>query len=79
MIGALGRTPCGRTVRVIPTAWREIQAPHAGPTGLAARDADCKRTFRAALRQAEELAQAADIVSYAVKPISPGNDQKYRA
>jgi hypothetical protein len=48
------------------------------PTGLAARDADCKRTFRAALRQAEELAQAADIVSYAVKPISPGNDQKYR-
>jgi hypothetical protein len=45
---------------------------------LAARDADCKRTLRAALRQAEELAQAADIVSYAVKPISPGNDQKYR-
>src|SRR5215204_3931755 len=44
-------------------------ALRAEPTGLAARDADRKKSFRAALRQAEELAQAADVVSYAVKPI----------
>ena len=54
---------------MIPTAWREIQALRAEPVGLAARDADRKRTFRAALRQAEEFAQAAEVVSYAVKPI----------
>jgi hypothetical protein len=60
---------CGKTVRVIPMAWREIQALRAEPTGLAARDADRKKTFRSALRQAEELAEAADVVSYAAKPI----------
>ena len=54
---------------MIPPAWREIQALRAEPTGLAVRDADRKKYFRAALRQAEELAQAADVVSYAVKPI----------
>jgi hypothetical protein len=56
---AIAVKKCGRTVRVIPTAWREIQALRAEPTGLAARDADRKKTFRSALRQAEELAEAA--------------------
>jgi hypothetical protein len=56
-------------VRVISTAWRDIQALRAEPTGVAARDADRKKTFRAALRQAEELAEAAEVVSYAAKPI----------
>jgi hypothetical protein len=37
--------------------------------GRAARDRDRKRTFRSALRQAEELADAADAVSYAARPI----------
>jgi energy-coupling factor transporter transmembrane protein EcfT len=37
--------------------------------GQAARDRDRKRTFRSAHRQAEELADAADAVSYAAKPI----------
>lgn len=39
------------------------------PVGRAASDPSRKRTFRAALRQAEELAQAAEVVTYAVKPI----------
>lgn len=56
-------------MRVIPTGWRDIQALRAEPTGLAAADPDRARTFRAALRQAEEFAQAAEVVSYAVKPI----------
>jgi hypothetical protein len=50
-------------------SWREIQALRAEPTGKAASDRDRKRTFRSAPRQAEELAEAADIVSYAAKPI----------
>ena len=50
-------------------AWREIQALRAEPTGEAARDENRKKTFRSALRQAEELAEAADVVSYAAKPI----------
>lgn len=52
-------------VLVISAAWRETQALRAEPTGLAARDGNRKRT----LRQAEEFAQAADVVTYAVKPI----------
>lgn len=56
-------------MRVITSVWRELQALRAEPTGLAARDNDRRRTFRAALRQAEEFAEAADVVSYAVKPI----------
>jgi hypothetical protein len=51
------------------SAWRDIQALRATPTNLAATDTLRKRTFAAALRQAEELAQAADAVSYAVKPL----------
>jgi hypothetical protein len=50
-------------------SWREVQALRAEPTGKAASDRDRKRTFRSALRQAEELAEAADAVSYAAKPI----------
>jgi hypothetical protein len=50
-------------------SWREAQALRAEPTGKAASDQDQKRTFRSALRQAEELAEAADGLSYAAKPI----------
>jgi hypothetical protein len=49
-------------------SWREEQALRAEPTGKAA-SGDRKRTFQSALRQAEELAEAADAVSYAAKPI----------
>ena len=41
----------------------------AEPTGKAARDSDRKKTFRSALRQAEEFAEAAEVVTYATKPI----------
>ena len=50
-------------------AWRDIQALRATPPGLAATNAPRKRVLAAALRQAEELAQAADAVSYAAKPL----------
>ncbi|MEU4219602.1 YaaC family protein [Actinoplanes sp. NPDC026623] len=49
-------------------AWRNIQALRATPTGLATTDPR-RRTFAAALRQAEELALAADAVSYEAKPL----------
>jgi hypothetical protein len=54
MIARSRRTPCGRTVRVDPTAWREIQAPRAEFAGLAPRDNRPKKALRAAFRQAEE-------------------------
>jgi hypothetical protein len=54
---------------VIPRSWHEIQALRAKPTGEAARDSDRKKTFRSALRQAEEFAEAAEVVTYATKPI----------
>lgn len=49
-------------------AWRNIQALRATPPGLATTDPR-KRTFAAALRQAEELALAADAVTYAAKSL----------
>ena len=62
-------TPCGRTMRVIRTSWREIQALRAEPPGKAAHDNDRRKTFRSALRQAEEFADAAEVVSYVTKPV----------
>jgi hypothetical protein len=56
-------------VRVISRSWREIQALRAEPTGKAAHGSNRKKTFRSALRQAEEFAEAAEVVTYATKPI----------
>jgi len=42
-------------------SWREIQALRAERTGKAASDRDRKKTFQSALRQAEELAEAAEV------------------
>jgi len=49
--------------------WQDIRALRAAPTGLAAADSRRRKTFAAALRQAEELAEAAAVVSYAVRPL----------
>ncbi|MFJ4099895.1 YaaC family protein [Amycolatopsis japonica] len=51
------------------TAWQDIRALRAAPPGEAARDADRQLTFVAALRQAEELAEAAANASYATKAL----------
>lgn len=45
--------------------WRNIRALRAVPVGEAAKDLDRAATFRAALRQAEELADAAQAAGYA--------------
>ncbi len=50
-------------------SWRAIQALRAAPTGTADRDRQRRRTFTAALNQAEELAVAASAVTYAVRPL----------
>jgi hypothetical protein len=50
-------------------SWRAIQALRAAPTGTADRDRQRRRTFTAALNQAEELAEAASAVTYAVRPL----------
>lgn len=49
--------------------WQEIRALRATPTGEAAADKRRRRTFVASLQQAEELAAAANSVSYAARPI----------
>ncbi|WP_409497004.1 YaaC family protein [Amycolatopsis sp. cmx-11-12] len=51
------------------TGWRDIRALRAAPPGEAARDSERKKTFVAALRQAEELAEAASSTSYATKAL----------
>jgi hypothetical protein len=50
-------------------SWRAIQALRAAPAGMADRDRQRRRTFTAALNQAEELAVAASAVTYAVRPL----------
>jgi hypothetical protein len=54
---------------VTDASWRAIQALRAAPTGTADRDRQRRRTFTAALNQAEELAVAASAVTYAVRPL----------
>lgn len=49
--------------------WQEIRALRAVPTHLAASDPDRRRTFAAALHQAEELAKAADVATNATKAL----------
>jgi hypothetical protein len=49
--------------------WREIRALRAAPTGRAAGHNKRGATFKAALRQAEELAAAAAAVGYASSPL----------
>ena len=51
------------------THWQAIRALRANPTGAAASDPDRKRTFVAALRQAEELAQASQVAGYATRAL----------
>ncbi|WP_203814814.1 YaaC family protein, partial [Paractinoplanes ferrugineus] len=55
---------------MIAEVWRDIRALRAQPTGLAAADPDRASWFRAALRQAEDLAVAADATDYATSPLS---------
>jgi hypothetical protein len=50
-------------------AWQAIRALRATPTGSAAGAVDRRQTFAASLRQAEELAVAAQAVGYAAKPL----------
>jgi hypothetical protein len=54
---------------VISATWQDIRALRAAPTGMAAKDPARKATFLAALRQAEELAKAADAADYAARPL----------
>lgn len=49
--------------------WQAIRELRATPTGGAASDDERRKTFAAALRQAEELADAAKVVGYAAKPL----------
>jgi hypothetical protein len=53
----------------IAFAWQEIRAFRAAPPGLAADDDDRRATFDAALRQAQELAEASAAAGYAAKPL----------
>jgi hypothetical protein len=53
----------------IASAWQEIRALRAAPPGLAADDDDRRATFDAALRQAQELAEASAAAGYAAKPV----------
>jgi hypothetical protein len=55
---------------VIAKAWRDIRALRAQPTGLAAVDLDRAAWFKAALRQAEDLAVAAGASDYATSPLT---------
>jgi hypothetical protein len=55
---------------VIAEAWRDIRSLRAQPTGLAAADPDRAAWFKAALRQAEDLAVAADATDYATSPLT---------
>jgi hypothetical protein len=54
---------------VTPATWRNIRALRAEPAGLAEADESRGKTFSAALRQAQELAEAASAVSYAARPL----------
>lgn len=49
--------------------WQAIRGLRAAPTGSAAADPARRRTFSAALRQAEELADAAESAGYASKSL----------
>jgi YaaC-like Protein len=49
--------------------WQDIRALRATPTGAAATDPNRRRTFAAALKQAEELAEAAQQAGYASKAL----------
>jgi hypothetical protein len=60
---------CDSNVSVNTPEWQSIRALRAVPTGLAAADAHRRRTFAAALRQAQELANAAQVAGYAAKPL----------
>lgn len=53
----------------IGPAWQEVRAFRAAPPGLAAADDARRATFDAALRQAQELAEAASVAGYAAKPL----------
>lgn len=55
---------------MIAEAWRDIRALRAQPTGLAATDPDRAAWFKAALRQAEDLAVAADATDYVTSPLT---------
>ncbi|WP_436525320.1 YaaC family protein [Actinoplanes sp. HUAS TT8] len=55
---------------MIAEAWRDIRALRAQPTGLAAADLDRAALFKAALRQAEDLAVAASASDYATSPLT---------
>ncbi len=50
-------------------SWRYLRALRHAPPGLAASDGPRKRTFDAALEQAEQLFTAADVVGTAVRPL----------
>jgi hypothetical protein len=50
-------------------AWQELRALRAAPVGHAADDADRREVFTAALRQAQELAEAAEVSGPATRPL----------
>ncbi len=49
--------------------WQAIRSLRARPVGSAAGNGDRRRTFVAALRQAEELAKSAEVAGYATRPL----------
>lgn len=49
--------------------WQTIRSLRARPVGAAVGNDDRRRTFVAALRQAEELARSAEVASYATRPL----------
>lgn len=53
----------------LSSTWQAIRALRATPPGHAAQNSGRRRTFGAALQQAEELAGAANAVGYAAKPL----------
>lgn len=50
-------------------SWQRLRAMRAAPTGLAAGDPHRRAVHAAALRQAQELADAAVVAGYATKPL----------
>src|SRR4051794_431184 len=50
--------------------WQELRALRAAPVGQAAEDEDRRAVFAAALRQSQELADAAAVAGYATKPLA---------
>lgn len=59
----------GSNAHVNSETWQAIRALRAAPSAAAAKHADRRRTFGASLRQAEELAEAAQVAGYAARPL----------